>query len=180
MSTTANPYASPETADLVQEKDIQPAEPKIFSFAGRLGRLRLVTYSLVSSFIFMVACSLAVAVLTPVSAWLGVLAYIALLLVSMVYGFSLYVRRLHDLGHSGIWLLLFVVPLVNLGLLIYLLFFPGKEGANEYGARTIPNSSGVIVGFILSIFLGIASIGIIAAIAIPAYQGYVERAQMKM
>lgn len=178
MSTVANPYASPETADLVQERDTPPAEPKIFSFSGRLGRLRLVTYLLVSSFISMLGCSLAVAMLTPVSPWLGVLAYVVLLLVSMVYGFSLYVRRLHDLGHSGIWLLLFVVPLANVGLLIYLLFFSGNDGVNEYGPKTVPNSSGVIVGFILGIFLGIASIGIIAAIAIPAYQDYVARAQM--
>ena len=43
------------------------------------------------------------------------------------------VRRLHDLDKSGWWMLLLIVPLVNLFFCLYLLFFKGTEGPNEYG-----------------------------------------------
>lgn len=43
------------------------------------------------------------------------------------------VRRLHDLDKCGWWMLLLFVPLVNLFFCLYLLFFKGTEGPNEYG-----------------------------------------------
>lgn len=43
------------------------------------------------------------------------------------------VRRLHDLDKCGWWMLLLLVPLVNLFFCLYLLFFKGTEGPNEYG-----------------------------------------------
>ena len=43
------------------------------------------------------------------------------------------IRRLHDTGKSGWWLLLWFVPLV--GLIVLLVFFasPGDLGPNRYG-----------------------------------------------
>lgn len=43
------------------------------------------------------------------------------------------VRRLHDLDKCDWWMLLLIVPLVNLFFCLYLLFFKGTEGPNEYG-----------------------------------------------
>ena len=43
------------------------------------------------------------------------------------------VRRLHDLDKSGWWMLLLFVPLVNILFYIYILFFKGTEGPNQYG-----------------------------------------------
>lgn len=43
------------------------------------------------------------------------------------------VRRLHDLDKCDWWMLLLLVPLVNLFFCLYLLFFKGTEGPNEYG-----------------------------------------------
>lgn len=43
------------------------------------------------------------------------------------------VRRLHDLDKCGWWMLLLIVPLVNIFFCLYLLFFKGTEGPNEYG-----------------------------------------------
>ena len=43
------------------------------------------------------------------------------------------VRRLHDLDKCGWWMLLLIVPLVNLFFCLYLLFFKGTEGPNQYG-----------------------------------------------
>ena len=45
-----------------------------------------------------------------------------------------YIKRAHDRGRSGAFILLFLVPILNLWPLIELLFLPGTTGSNEYGA----------------------------------------------
>ena len=177
MTTAVNPYASPQTADLDNDKNSEEVSAQLFSFSGRLGRLRLITYGIISAFVVMFVAGLAAAILIPVNPVFAVFIYGAVVLSSAVYGFSLYIQRLHDLNQSGWWALLMFVPLLNLALLIYLLFFPGTKGSNRYGSPVKRNSTGVIVAFLISVFLGIAYIGMVAAIAIPAYQDYVERAQ---
>ena len=177
MTTAANPYASPQTTDLDNGNESDAVSAQIWGFSGRLGRLRLVTYGVLSAFVVMFAAGISAAVLMPVNPFFAVVIYAAVILVSAVYGFSLYIRRLHDLNQSGWWSLLMFVPLLNLGLMIYLLFFPGTKGSNRFGPVLKANSSGVIIAFALSILLGFAYIGMVAAVAIPAYQEYVERAQ---
>jgi len=54
---------------------------------------------------------------------------------------------------------------------------PGTQGENKYGLQPPPNSGGVIVLALLAPVLLFAYIGIIASMAIPAYQQYVEKAQ---
>lgn len=51
---------------------------------------------------------------------------------------SLYIRRLHDLGYSGWLTLLSLVPLASMVLFLYLLFAPGKNDGNKYGAPLSP------------------------------------------
>ena len=50
---------------------------------------------------------------------------------------SLTTRRLHDIGYSGFWQLLYLVPILNLlaGLVINLACFAekGSKGSNKYG-----------------------------------------------
>ena len=54
-------------------------------------------------------------------------------------------------------------------------FIPGTSGSNRFGAPPPPNSTGVIL---LALILPIIFvIGIVAAIAIPAYQDYATRAR---
>lgn len=65
---------------------------------------------------------------------LGMLYMLAVLLPSIAVG----VRRLHDSGHSGLWLLIAFVPVV--GGLVLLVFFvlDSEPGTNAYG----PNPKG--------------------------------------
>lgn len=42
-------------------------------------------------------------------------------------------RRLQDTNASGWWLLLCLVPIVNLLLSLYIAFWPGTEGENRFG-----------------------------------------------
>jgi uncharacterized membrane protein YhaH (DUF805 family) len=53
-------------------------------------------------------------------------------LVSLVPSLAVAVRRLHDVGRTGWWLLLGIVPFGGLVLLVWYLF-PSKESANQYG-----------------------------------------------
>ena len=51
-----------------------------------------------------------------------------------VASYMLMIRRLHDVGLSGYFILLAFIPFVSLGLLLYLLCKHGTEGDNAYGA----------------------------------------------
>jgi uncharacterized membrane protein YhaH (DUF805 family)/membrane protease YdiL (CAAX protease family) len=63
------------------------------------------------------------------------------------------VRRLHDLGWSGWFVLLMFAPLLNMIVFLFLLFAPGQKNQNSYGAQTVflqrlrkmTNSSATIV-----------------------------------
>lgn len=80
------------------------------------------------------------------------------------------------MGWSGwLWLAL-LVPFVNVVLSLLLLFMPGEQSANRFGPPPPPNSTGVkVLAFSWLLFPVFG--GILAAIAIPAYQSYIERAQ---
>lgn len=81
------------------------------------------------------------------------------------------IQRAHDFNTTGWLAILVFVPLVN--LLFWVI--PGTDGENRFGLKPPPNGTGAIVlAFILPL---IFAIGIIAAVAIPAYQDYVERAR---
>lgn len=54
-------------------------------------------------------------------------------LAAVVPGFMLVIRRLHDLDRPTWWCVGCIIPLVNMALAIYLLFFKGTDGPNQYG-----------------------------------------------
>ena len=56
------------------------------------------------------------------------------LLPFLISSYTLMIRRLHDLDLSGYFSLMNFVPLVKLGLMIYLFFAEGTRGANIYGS----------------------------------------------
>ncbi len=58
------------------------------------------------------------------------------LLVSLALflpGLAVTVRRLHDTGHSGWWILIILIPLIGWVVLIYWMIKKGEEGTNKYG-----------------------------------------------
>ena len=54
-------------------------------------------------------------------------------LATLIPGIALGVRRLHDIGRRGWWLLLALVPLVGSVVLIVWFCLEGTPGDNEYG-----------------------------------------------
>jgi Tfp pilus assembly major pilin PilA len=100
---------------------------------------------------------------------LGV-SYLAILVLSIF----IMIQRLHDLNKSGWMSLLLLVPLANIYIIVLLIFFKGTPGRNDYGLQAPPNKAW---HWILALVMPILIIGILAAVAIPAYHDYVERAK---
>ena len=62
-------------------------------------------------------------------------------IASIIPSFMLMIRRLHDLDRPTWWCVGAIIPVVNLVLAIYLLFFKGTDGPNQYGPDplTVPD-----------------------------------------
>ncbi len=75
--------------------------------------------------------------------WLA-LSSAALWIVSAAFaapGFSLAIRRLHDLDKTGWFSLIYFIPIVNIIFEFYLLFCKGTEGTNRYGSDPLEKIS---------------------------------------
>lgn len=157
-----NPYAAPKAA-VADETTTEVQPVKIFAVAGRIGRARYVA-NLIGLYILFGILIVALGSLAgPLTAvlWIGY----------MVLAFMLTIQRCHDFNTTGWLSLLVLVPLVN----FIFWFIPGTDGRNRWGAPTPPNSTLTLV--LVWLFPAIFVIGIVAAVAIPAYQDYVKRAQ---
>lgn len=128
---------------------------------GRLNRLRYFGYALLSNVVFLLAVVAIIAISieglgfnTGVLGWLVLLA-VPLYAVAFWISLCLMIKRLHDMNQSGWWVmflfgfsflggfisgispemetlaLLFNVPVI--GFALWLLFWPGTEGDNQYG-----------------------------------------------
>ncbi len=63
--------------------------------------------------------------------------------LAMLYpSFAVSLKRCHDRGRSGAFLLLYLVPVVNLWPLIELYFLKGTTGPNEYGEDPLAEVGG--------------------------------------
>ncbi len=183
MSDNNSPYATPN-AELGLGQAAEFNDAGIFSFSGRIGRLRYLAYFAALYFIVSIIGGLFGFIIGLSGGEVGeespvFLVFLALVyLISIAYTFILSRRRLHDLGWTGWWNLLHLIPIVNLIFWLVLIFKRGDETSNEYGNPASPNTLLIkIVGLIFPIVFIIAMLGILAAIAIPAYQDYLTKAQ---
>lgn len=106
-----------------------------FTSKGRLNRKSYIYRSIFLSFalgIIQLILELATAAIEALELLFAVMI-LALCIFGFVAGIMMLARRLHDLDKSGWWMLLLFVPLVNILFYIYILFFKGTEGPNQYG-----------------------------------------------
>ncbi len=188
MNTT-NPYDTPES-EFIENDITEFSDVKFFGFSGRLGRIRYLAYVTImyiaTLFIALICSSVlggivaatsgATAAEPPIAGAMVVAIVAVVFYVAMIiYMFSLIVRRLHDIDWSGWASLLMIIPVVNLVMMLVILFVPGTKGVNRFGNQTPPNSALItVVGLAMPIIM---VVGILAAVALPAYQEYTVRAQ---
>jgi uncharacterized membrane protein YhaH (DUF805 family) len=95
---------------------------KYADFNGRASRPEFWWFAL---FCFLVGAAFQVLRLEMI----GMLVNLALLLPSLAVG----ARRLHDMGKSGWFQLVWLIPFIGWAVMVYWLVQPSVAGANEYG-----------------------------------------------
>ena len=179
--SAVNPY-SPPGAAVADFQDTEGADDGVqpvpfFSHRGRVGRLRYLAYMTFGYFLVILGSGL----LGMVMGIAGAAKYAALAggvvaIPYLVYWFLLTIQRSHDMGWNGWTSLLILIPFVGL----IWIFKGGTAGRNDYGLPPPPNTTAVKIGAFL--FPAIFVIGMLAAIALPAYMQYsakAKAAQMK-
>ncbi|GLK90988.1 DUF805 domain-containing protein [Pseudomonas turukhanskensis] len=171
-AAVASPYATPQA----QVGDVMPeyGELNYFTVEGRIGRVRYLGWSMAMTLLAIPIMGV-FAGISALSSIFGGLLVILAVIAMVVVGVFIGAKRLHDIGWSAwLWLLL-LVPAVGSVFAIIMLVVPGTPGPNRYGPPPPPNSKGVVV--LAWTMLLVPIIGILAAIALPAYQGYVQQAE---
>ena len=123
------------------DKDLQSM---FLRYDNRLNRKRYLfrglalgaAVSIITNLITMIAVSMN----SSAIAMLGTIISIA----AAIPSFMLIIRRLHDLNRPAWWCIGVFVPLVNLVLGIYLLFFKGTDGPNDYGPDPLEVPGGLL------------------------------------
>lgn len=179
MVSTLNPYLSP-ASDVAARAPDASYQPRLFEAGGRIGRARYLLYTFALNLLWLpVAFSVTIAsqrLLIFAEPSLGALAFMGLALYSgpVVIMLILARRRLHDMDVSGWFSIGLLVPFLNLVMALLLLFWPGSRSANRFGPRPAPSPSMTVMAVVIA--LAVPGVGILAAIAIPAYQGYAQTA----
>ena len=123
------------------DKDLQSM---FLRYDNRLNRKRYFFRGLALGFAVSIITNLitmiAVSMNSSAIAMLGTIISIA----AVIPSFMLIIRRLHDLNRPAWWCVGVFVPLVNLVLGIYLLFFKGTDGPNDYGPDPLEVPGGLL------------------------------------
>jgi len=161
---TANPYRTP-AANVADVPSTEVGRINILSIKGRLGRVRYIGYTVGLMLLLSFGGGLASALAGPK---IGVFLYFAAMIASIVLSTMLTVQRAHDFNATGWLAIIAFIPLVN--FIFWLV--PGTDGENRFGPKTPPNSKLAVV--LASVIPAVMIVGIVAAIAIPAYQKYLH------
>ena len=92
------------------------------NFSGRAGRREFWIFTLVNVAIFIILKIISFDIIT-------IIFSLAILIPSL----AVQVRRLHDIGKSGLWVLINLVPIIGFIVLIVFCVREGEPGANDYG-----------------------------------------------
>jgi uncharacterized membrane protein YhaH (DUF805 family) len=110
---------------------------KYMVFTGRSRRTEYWTFTLINMAILVIISVLAsilgsiAGILATLMGIVGLLFLLATLLPAIAVG----IRRFHDTGRSGWWLLIALVPFVGGLLLIYFFVLDSQPGSNQYGSN---------------------------------------------
>lgn len=100
------------------------------NYVGFSGRARRKEYWMFTLFNFIAVLLLGVIDgIIGTGGILGIIYTLAVLLPSI----AVTIRRLHDTGRAGWWLLLILIPLIGAIVLLVFMVLDSKEGNNDYG-----------------------------------------------
>ena len=173
---SSNPYQTPH-ADVLKPDAGASDESRVFSPSGRFGRLSYIAWVWVVGSIGN-AISAIVGGNAPAESELSgpVLAVTIIInLVAVVLFVIFSIRRCHDFNASGWWLLLSLIPFVNLFFFLYLWLAPGDPGANAYAPPRVTPGWERVLGLIGVGLAVVMIVGVIVALAIPAFIGHLGR-----
>ena len=118
------------------------------NFDGRARRSEFWYYNLMNMIIIIGLEILVVALVAATQSAIigGIIGIVILLYVlgTFIPSIAVMVRRLHDVGKSGWWYFIALVPIVGSIWLIVLLFTDSQEGSNEYGTNHKTNEVDLI------------------------------------
>jgi len=124
-------YTYPATSP---EPSFQERARELFSFYGRIGRqsywlrgLLLWSFNILATILFSVAGDAGSATIPLIL--VGAAIYVAGFFGSL----ATTVKRLHDRGRSGWFMLIALIPLVGIWLIIEVGFISGEPSDNQYG-----------------------------------------------
>jgi uncharacterized membrane protein YhaH (DUF805 family) len=109
-------------------------------FSGRARRKEYWMYTLFVGIVYLVLMVLSLATKSSLFTILVVIFWLAVVIPSLAVG----VRRLHDTGRSGWWLLFGIVPLVGGITLLVFSCLDSEPGQNKYGPN--PKEAPVYAG----------------------------------
>ncbi|MDR1854226.1 MAG: DUF805 domain-containing protein [Azoarcus sp.] len=109
-------------------------QTKYAQFQGRADKMEFWSYVLVY-IVLAIAVSIVGAILR-----LDILITIFQLAL-LVPSFAVGARRLHDIGRTGWWQLLVLIPIIGLIVLIYFWVQNSQQGENQFGANPQPTAN---------------------------------------
>lgn len=114
------------------EKNPNPIKKKaleLFSYSGRINRLEYLTINMCVVFILFIGATLSSKIQVPDSApWVILAPFFLTLFALILINILAAIRRLHDIGFSGWFSLLLMVPYINSLVALILFFAPGEKG----------------------------------------------------
>lgn len=127
----------------IEKREVKASIPKenkslghlLFSSEGRIPRSTFWYYNLSMAGLCMAAFNLDYTLGTFESGGHGTF-YTIFLLIFIITGIFVYIKRSHDLNWPGKYILFMIVPFANFVVLAYWAFVKGTVGPNKYGLDT--------------------------------------------
>jgi uncharacterized membrane protein YhaH (DUF805 family) len=106
------------------------------SFRGRSRRKEFLVFNGINLALFVIIIFVAVPFYNSGNTTVGTaitLAWLGFGLVMLIPGTAVTVRRLHDTGKSGWWVLYPLIPFIGIAALVQMALVDGQIGPNQYG-----------------------------------------------
>ncbi|MEX5727065.1 uncharacterized membrane protein YhaH (DUF805 family) [Rhodovulum iodosum] len=118
---------------------ISHAAAHSLNFAGRAGRAEFWWWTVFAALLILLALLVDVRISAPMMGYerftrdVPTPAMIVMLFLLLTPTLAVSVRRLHDIGQPGWWVLINAIPLIGQIGLAFLFALPGAQGKNRYG-----------------------------------------------